>query len=219
MPPSSRNHGCPETNSNARRWLRWSCRVRGAFNGLGIAVPMATLAFWMGTRWRADVGYNIALGFIGYFLAVLLLRRSIDRKLQEITRREGKLASMREVRIEGVAPSHQLDVSIVSSELTTRVRRESDARQRLENWLTLIDKYNRTLFRIGRWICGMSCIGAAITVFIGHRGEHSWGGSLLLATGGILLGAPTVLESLKPLAKRPRSPRNLKKDQPGSDEL
>ena len=219
MPPSSRNHDSPETNSNARRWSRWSGRMRGFFDGLGIAVPMAALAFWMGTRGRAEVGYNISLVSIGFFLAVLLWRGWISRKLRDIKRRERKLASLREGRIERVASSHQLDVAISSSDMTTRVRRESDARERLEKWLALIDKNNRTLFRIGRWISGMSCIGAAITVLIGHRGEHSWGGSLLLATGGILLGAPTVLESLKPLTKRPRSPRNLKKDQPESDEL
>jgi hypothetical protein len=73
----------------------------------------------------------------------------------------------------------------------------------------LIVKKNLIFFRIARLVSGMSCIAAGIAIFVITHGERSWGGSVLLMTGGLLLGARTVLECFKPRLKRPQKPRSV----------
>jgi hypothetical protein len=203
------NRNISQTGRSAGRWARWSGKVFGVLDGLGVALLTAPLAYWLGTRQKAEFGYILSLVTIGAVLAIMCLRAWINRKLLEIKEAEEKLGKMRELNLENRSQIFQFDLITSATSVRASSPLQPSARERFESWLNLIDKKNQIFFRIGRLVSGMSCIAAGIAIFVITHGERSWGGSALLGTGGLLLGARNMLECFKPRLKRPQKSRSL----------
>jgi len=171
---------------------RWVKKFLGMLDGFGFALVTAPVAYWIGTREKPGLGYLISACAVGFLFAIFCVRAWIRRKLNAIEAAEKQLAEQRVLQSREHNLHFQLDLITITP--TTPVIPRTDLRERLEKWLDLIDKKNRTLFRLGRLLSGVCCMGAGIAIFVVNHGARSWGGSALLGTGGLLLGAPTVLD-------------------------
>lgn len=187
---------------SARRRAQFGRRTTGwgRISGYVVAVVTAPLAYWIGTRQQAEAGYILSLfaigGMVVYCICIWLHRES-----RRLKRQASRFEPGRDFQFESrIAEFCPLDPAPGPT-----------TQERVESWLNTFDNKKKIITLLGRLMCGMGCIGAGIVILVASHGERPWGGSVLLSSGGLLLGAPTLLDRFKPRSKppskRPRKPR------------